>query len=133
MEIPEMSRKEQRRHGVLKRLCSGKLSQQAAAVELHLSTRQMRRLERAYADEGAHALVSKQRGKPSNHQLAPKLKRLVVSLIQTRYPDFGPTLAHEKLAELHGLSLSLEAVLLQRSLRVDAVAGRFMQFLRQLQ
>lgn len=110
MEIPEMSRKEQRRHGVLKRLCSGKLSQQAAAVELQLSTRQMRRLERAYADEGAHALVSKQRGKPSNHQLAPKLKRLVVSLIQTRYPDFGPTLAHEKLAELHGLSLSLEAV-----------------------
>ena len=105
-----MSKKEQRRHAVLKRLCSGKLSQQAAAVELQLSTRQMRRLQRAYAAGGARALLSKQRGQPSNHQLAPQLKQLVVSLIQTRYADFGPTLAHEKLAELHGLSLALETV-----------------------
>jgi hypothetical protein len=63
MEVTEMSSKEQQRHEVLKRLCSGKISQQAAAMELHLSTRQMRRLECAYADEGARALISRRRGK----------------------------------------------------------------------
>lgn len=110
MEILEMSKKERQRLEVLKRLSAGKVSQQMAAKELHLGTRQLRRLQRSYEAAGSKALLSKQRGQPSNHQLAPKLKRLVVDLIRSRYPDFGPTLAHEKLVELHGLHLGLETV-----------------------
>lgn len=110
MEISEMSKKERHRLDVIKRLNAGKLSQQMAAKELHLSTRQVRRLQQAYTSAGGRGLVSKQRGKPSNHQLHPQLKQLAIRLIRSHYPDFGPTLAHEKLAELHGLSLGLETV-----------------------
>jgi len=31
-------------------------------------------------------------------------------LIRKKYPDFGPTLAHEKLTEVHGLKLSVESL-----------------------
>ena len=33
-----------------------------------------------------------------------------MGLIRERYSDFGPTLATEKLAELHGLRISRETV-----------------------
>jgi len=34
----------------------------------------------------------------------------VLDLIQERYRDFGPTLAHEKLTEVHGIKISRESV-----------------------
>lgn len=110
MEIPEMSKKEHHRLDVLKRLAAGRLTQLMAATELRLTSRQVRRLQQAYASTGARGLVSKQRGRASNHQLNPKLKRRVIQLIRAHYPDFGPTLAHEKLAERHGLQLGLETL-----------------------
>ena len=33
-----------------------------------------------------------------------------MEIIKTHYKDFGPTLAHEKLTERHGLQLSRESV-----------------------
>ena len=35
---------------------------------------------------------------------------LALSLVRDRYPDFGPTLAAEKLAEQHGCSISRETL-----------------------
>jgi len=35
---------------------------------------------------------------------------MVQELLRTRYHDFGPTLAHEKLCQAHGLSVGLESV-----------------------
>jgi hypothetical protein len=34
----------------------------------------------------------------------------VLALVQERYSDFGPTLAAEQLAELHGLTISRETL-----------------------
>jgi hypothetical protein len=56
------------------------------------------------------ALVSKHRGKPSNHKLKPELVAQVLSLLHSYYRGFGPTLAQEKLQEKHGLSISVEAL-----------------------
>ena len=56
--------------------------------------------------DGAPSLLSKRRGKPSNHRLAAKVRALALSLVRERYADFGPTLAAEKLAELHGCLVS---------------------------
>jgi hypothetical protein len=60
--------------------------------------------------QGAEGLISKKRGKPSNHQLPVNTKRRALKLIRSRYSDFGPTLACEKLLELHDLRLSVETV-----------------------
>jgi hypothetical protein len=67
-------------------------------------------LFRAYKTQGAVGLVSRRRGKPSNNQLDPWIMQKAIDLIYEHYQDFGPTLAHEKLTEVHGLKLSDESV-----------------------
>lgn len=52
----------------------------------------------------------RRRGMRGNRQLMPGLAELALELIRTRYADFGPTLACEKLQELHGLHLGKETV-----------------------
>ncbi|HWL72973.1 MAG TPA: ISNCY family transposase [Burkholderiaceae bacterium] len=88
-----------------------------AAQRLGLSRRQVERLVRRYKAEGAAGLISRKRGRPSNHQLAPGIGDRAIGLIRERYPDFGPTLAAEKLRECHGLVLAKETV---RGLMIDA-------------
>ncbi len=59
---------------------------------------------------GVHALRSKRRGRPSNNRLPAEVTGQVRELLHTLYSDFGPTLAHEKLVEHHGLPISLESL-----------------------
>src|SRR5271168_3249710 len=56
------------------------------------------------------SLLSKRRGKPSNHRLSLEVRRLALSIVRARYVDFGPTFAAEKLAELHGCLVSRETL-----------------------
>jgi hypothetical protein len=96
-----MSLRELDRIKVIESIIEGRLKQRAAAQRLRVTAR----------------LASQRRGKPSNHQLPAGLEQRAVRLIRERYPDFGPTLAREKLAECHGLRLAKETV---RRLMVDA-------------
>ena len=105
-----MSQRELSRLDVFRQLQDKRLRQRQAADILSLSVRQVIRLAKAFKREGAAALVSKRRGRPSNNRLAPALCALAGELLRTRYYDFGPTLAHEKLVEEHGLRLSVESV-----------------------
>lgn len=105
-----MSTKELTRVEVMQRLKAKTLTQREAAEMLGLSVRQVKRLWRQYRQGGAKHLRSKRRGRPSNHQLPPDVQEQALELIRARYPDFGPTLAHEKLTEVHGLTVSREAV-----------------------
>jgi Homeodomain-like domain len=103
-----MSKRELSRLEVLQQLDERRLTQRAAALRFSLSIRQLRRLLRAYQKAGASALVSRRRGRPSNRRLPEEVRARACALLRSLYPDFGPTLAHEKLSEVHGLSLSLE-------------------------
>ena len=95
-----MSQREVSRLNVLQQLSSKRLKQRQAGELLGLSTRQIIRLAKAYHRSGA-ALVSKRRGLASNNRLPAQLHSQACELRHTRYSDFGPTLAHEKLRELH--------------------------------
>ena len=81
-----------------------------AAEQLGITVRQVKRLKRIYKREGAKALVSKKRGRASNHQLDPQAEQQALGLLHERYADFGPTLAQEKLTEAHHIDLSVETV-----------------------
>ncbi len=109
-DLLSMSARELSRAEVMQQLKGKRLTQAYAAEQLGLSVRQVKRLWRAYRQGGAKALLSRRRGRPSNHQLDPALKARAVALIEARYRDFGPTLAHEKLSEVHHLTLSVETV-----------------------
>ncbi len=45
--------------------------------------------------DGRQGLVSKKRGRPSNRKLPAALRERALVLVQSRYADFGPTLAAE--------------------------------------
>ena len=72
--------------------------------------RQVKRLWRAYQQGGPKALISRKRGRPGNRRLPPELRARALTLIHSHYADFGLTLAHEKLSEVHRLRLSVETV-----------------------
>jgi transposase len=103
-----MSQQEVKRSQVLDLLKAAQISQQEASMRLGIGTRQVRRLAKRYLAQGLSGLVSKKRGRASNRRLDDAMRATAVELIGTRYRDFGPTLAREKLAELHDLRLSVE-------------------------
>jgi transposase len=105
-----MSARELSRLEVIQRVCGKRLTQREAADLLKLSVRQVKRLLRAYRRRGARALQSKRRGRPSNNRLPEALVSRISHLLRSRYYDFGPTLAREKLCEEDGLCLSRESV-----------------------
>ena len=105
-----MSERELNRVEVLAQVDDGRLSVDNAANMLALTRRQIFRLLKLYRQDGAAAIRHKARGKPPNNRI-PKAKRdYALSLIKENYPDFGPTLAAEMLAEHHGFKVSRETV-----------------------
>ena len=87
-----------------------RLTQKEAAEILGVSERQVKRLWKRYREKGASGLVSRRRGKPSNHRMTAETGQAVIDLLHSCYADFGPTLACEKLVESHGLKLSVGSV-----------------------
>lgn len=109
-ELLTMSNRELTRLEVMQRLREKRLTQKEAARLLKISARQVKRLWQAYRKKGAKGLVSQRRGKPSNNRLDAGVVQQALDLIKQKYEDFGPTLAHEKLTEVHKLQLSRESV-----------------------
>lgn len=105
-----MSAKELNRLEILGRVLERRLTQAQAADQLGLGIRQVERLCRKLRVEGPRGLVSQKRGHASNRKLPTKLRERAVVLVQSRYSDFGPTLAAEKLRELHGVFVSVETL-----------------------
>ena len=109
-ELLTMSKTELTRLEIMKRLEEKRLKQKEAAEVLGITERHIRRLLRAYREQGERGLISKRRGKPSNNRLKPEVKQQAIDLLHSRYHDFGPTLAQEKLNEVHELKLSVESI-----------------------
>jgi predicted DNA-binding protein (UPF0251 family) len=109
-ETIAMSHRELDRVGVMRKLIDRELRQRTAAQQLGICVRQVKRLLKAYRQTGAAGLVSKRRGQPSNNRIAVSLRAHFVGLVRDRYHDFGPTLAHEKLTEVHDFGQSVETL-----------------------
>lgn len=109
-KILTMSTKELSRLEVMQRLKDKRLLQKEAAVILDISIRQVKRLWQEYQKQGAKGLISQRRGKVSNHRIDAGISQYALDLIKKKYSDFGPTLAHEKLTEIHKVKMSRESV-----------------------
>ena len=105
-----MSNQEITRLVAMQRIKDKRLTQEEVARMLNLSVRQIKRLFRAYKARGAKGLISARRGKPSNHRMDAQVEQQVLDLLKEKYEGFGPTLAHEKLTEVHGIGISRESV-----------------------
>lgn len=105
-----MNPTELERLALMRRIAERRTSQRDVATQLGLSLRQVERLYAAFKRDGAAGLASKRRGKPSNRKLDDAYRTMVLGIVRERYADFGPTLACEKLTEVHGLSPSVETL-----------------------
>src|SRR5215207_4309180 len=110
MAVVLMSRAELSRVDTLARVDRGAVPVAEAASLLGLSGRQVFRLLARFRSEGAAGLASRRRGRPSNRRLPGAVREAVLAILREHYPDFGPTLAAEKLAERHDLRLSRETL-----------------------
>lgn len=110
MGLVVMSARELQRIEVLAQVLDGSLRTATAAHVLGLSQRQVQRLLGKVREDGAMAVRHKLRGRPSNNRISDLKRDYILSLIRSDYPDFGPTLAAEKLAERHGIRVSSESL-----------------------
>lgn len=109
-EILRISMREVDRLKVIHQALEGKLLQREAAEQLDLSRRQVIRLCHEIRLKGNRGIIHGLRGRPSNHQLQPGLLDRALKIIKTKYHDFGPTFANEKLGEKHGIDISTVAL-----------------------
>src|SRR3982075_2396753 len=110
MTVIAMSRTEIDRMSVLQDLAASRIKVAEAATLMRLGRRRVFGLPKAYSQQGPEALVSRRRGRPSNRCYPADLREAAIGVIRERYSDFGPTLAAEKLADLHDIHLARETV-----------------------
>jgi hypothetical protein len=102
--------RERERASVLRQVAARLITQETAGELLGLSVRQVKRLYRVWKRLGDAGLVSRQRGRVSPRRMEASLRGRIETLLKAKYPDFGPTLAAEKLCELERIDVSREAV-----------------------
>lgn len=105
-----MSRKEIARSEILRMADEKKITQETGAKRIGVTDRHFRRLLQRYRMQGPEGIISGHRGRPSNNRMAEEKKKKIQKKLQEDYPDFGPTLASEKLAEREGITVSKETV-----------------------
>ncbi len=71
---------------------------------------QKRLRPRNYFPRGSDSDWLEERGRPSNRKLPAALREHALALVESRYADFGPTLAEEKLHEQHGVVVLVETL-----------------------
>ena len=110
MAVMSMSKQEFSRLEVLLRVQSGGLRLSDACVLIGLQRRQVFRLLRGIKLDGATSLLSKHRGKPSNHRLPAEVRTLALSIVRERYSDFGRAWRRRSWQKHQGCSVSRETL-----------------------
>lgn len=93
---------------VVRKAMENSITQNEAAEILDLTDRQIRRIAARIQLEGDAGVIHKLRSKPSNRALPNKQR--VLKIFKTKYPDFGPTLASEKLFERDKIEVNDETL-----------------------
>ena len=109
-DVVSMSLQERDRSYLVRLHAAGRIGQREAAERLDIGVRPFKRLVRAWKDAGDASLVSRRRGRPSNHRLSEETRTRIAALLEDRYAGYAATLAAEKLAELDGVRVGRETV-----------------------
>ena len=95
---------------VIEDLTDGLINGTTAANKLSLSVRQVKRLKAEFKNKGHEGLIHGSRGRPGSRKIDINLEKNIVKIINDKYHDFGPLLAHEKLQEFHQIKLGHETI-----------------------
>jgi len=95
---------------VIRKAIDKVITQREAAEVIDLSERQVRRKTKRVREEGDKGVIHRLRGTSSNRAILYKTKSKALMLFKTKYPDFGPTLASEKLFERDKIKVNDETL-----------------------
>jgi hypothetical protein len=101
---------ELRRLDVMQRLVRGQINGTEAARILQCTVRHIKRIKVRYLRHGVIGLRHGNVGQLSNRALPSPVQDHIATLIKKHYPDFGPTLAQEKLTQLHGIQHDVKTI-----------------------
>ena len=105
-----MTDQDRKRYGRAVEVIEGRMDMETASRLVGLRRRQMARIVARVREEGASGVQHRLRNRPSNHRFGEEKGRAIEQIVREQYGDFGPTLAAEKLAERHGLAVSVGTV-----------------------
>lgn len=109
-DIISMTQGELKRLHIVRKALDKSITQAEAADIIGRCLRQVRRIVKRVKREGDSGVIHKSRGKPSNRALPGRIKDRALKLYREKYPDFGPTLASEKLFERDKIKLDDETL-----------------------
>ena len=109
-EIDKMSVKEEKRLKRNQEAIERHITKKIADSIIGITERQTRRIIRVVRDEGEKGVIHKSRGMVSNRRIPDKIRNKVLMFYKKKYPDFGPTLASEKLLEIDNINISTESL-----------------------
>jgi transposase len=107
-DIIMATQEELKRLHVVRKAIEKNITQNEAAEILGLTDRQVRRITVRIQLEGDSGIIHRLRGKLSNRALP--CKERILRLFKAKYPDFGPTLASEKLFERDKIKVNDETL-----------------------
>lgn len=109
-DIIAMTQGELKRLHVIHKAIDKSITQVEAVGIIGVCLRQVQRIVRAVRTQGDKGVIHKGRGTHSNRALPRKIKEKALKLYNEKYPDFGPTLAAEKLFEINKIKLNDETL-----------------------
>ena len=109
-ELILMTQKELARYEVIQRLIRKEINGTETAKQLELTSRQIKNIKARVIREGTRGVVHKSRGRVGSRRLSLKIIEEAKHHLRTKYSDFKPTFAMEKLTENHQIKLSKEKV-----------------------
>ncbi|MBU1119828.1 ISNCY family transposase [Patescibacteria group bacterium] len=101
---------ELQKFNIIRAVIDRKFTNGEAARKLEISVRHLQRLKSDVQRNGTSAVIHKLKGKVGNHQIEPNIKRQVLNDIKSKYADFKPGLATEKLHEEYQLTITSQTI-----------------------
>jgi len=103
-----LSTREIERLRIINKVIDKDMTQVKASEILGISDRQIRNIIQKIKEKGAKGIRHGNRGRESPHKMAKELEDHIGLIVKRKYPDFGPTLASEKLLEFEAIEISKE-------------------------
>ena len=105
-----LNAKEKYKLEIIRSAVSGKITNCEASKLLSVSERQVKRLKKSVRKLGTDGVIHKLKNKVSNNFSGNTFKKQVLDLIRTKYSDFKPSFASEKLLEIEGVGVNHETL-----------------------
>ena len=98
-----LSTREIERLRIINKVMDKDMTQVKASEILGISDRQIRNIIQKIKEKGAKGIRHGNRRRESPHKMAKELEDHIGLIMKRKYPDFGPTVASEKLLEFEAI------------------------------